>query len=113
MQFLMLVCLDTEPVNSTSTGMEIEEWVEKYDKEGVRQLGDRIQPESAATTIRVRNDEVLVTDGPFVETKEVVAGFDILDCRDLEHAIQVASEHPMAHAGVLELRPFWNWDEES
>ena len=76
MQFLMLVCLDTEPVNSTSTGMEIEEWVEKYDKEGVRQLGDRIQPESAATTIRVRNDEVLVTDGPFVETKEVVAGFD-------------------------------------
>lgn len=112
MQFLMLVCVDTEPVAPSSPGMEVEEWVEKMDSSGVRLMGDRIQPERAATTVRVRADEVLVTDGPFLETKEVLAGFDVLECRDLAHAIEVAAAHPMARGGVIELRPFWDWDNE-
>jgi hypothetical protein len=112
MQFLMLVCVDTKPVESSSPGMGIDEWVDKYNNDGIRLMGDRIQPESSATTVRVRNDELLVTDGPFIETKEVLAGFDVLECRDLEHAIEVAAAHPMARAGVLELRPFWDWENE-
>lgn len=111
MRFLMLVCVDSEPADAGSTpGMSIEEWVDTYDGNGVRLIGDRIDPESNAKTVRVRDDEVLVTDGPFVETKEVVAGFDVLECRDLKHAIEVAAAHPMARGGVLELRPFWTGD---
>jgi hypothetical protein len=106
----MLVCVDREPVAPSSPGMDVEEWVNTMDKSGVRLMGDRIQPESAATTVRVRDDEVLVTDGPFIETKEVLAGFDVLECRDRAHAIEVAAAHPMARGGVIELRPFWDWE---
>jgi hypothetical protein len=55
----------------------------------------------------VREGEVLVSDGPFAETKEQIGGFDILDCADLDEAIEVASKHPAASFGTLELRPFW------
>jgi hypothetical protein len=47
-----------------------------------------------------------VTDGPFAETKEQVAGFDVLECADLDEAIEAAAEHPMARFGILEVRPF-------
>ena len=109
MRFLMLVCVDREPSGAPNTtpGLEIDDWVDKYEGDGVRLLGDRIRPDAEAHAVRVRGDEVLVTDGPFVETKEVVAGFDVLECRDLEHAIEVAAAHPMARDGVLELRAFW------
>jgi hypothetical protein len=49
----------------------------------------------------------LITDGPFTEAHEWIAGFDILDCEDLDEAIEIASKHPMARFGRLELRPFW------
>jgi hypothetical protein len=49
----------------------------------------------------------MVTDGPFAETKEQIAGFDVLDCADLDEALEVAAKHPMARYGMLELRPFW------
>ena len=54
------------------------------------------RPPSAATTVRVRDGELLLTDGPFAETKEVIVGFDILECADLDEAIEVAAAHPMA-----------------
>jgi hypothetical protein len=59
-----------------------------------------------ARTVRVRDDQVIVTDGPFAETKEQLAGFDVLDCADLDEAIQAAARHPMARGGLLEVRPF-------
>jgi hypothetical protein len=58
-----------------------------------------------ARTIRRRNGKVIVTDGPFAETKEWIAGFDLLECANLDEAIEVASQHPMARFGRLELRP--------
>jgi hypothetical protein len=82
------------------------------DSKGVRVLGSRTRPASDATTVRVRNREVLLTDGPYAETKDQIAGFDILECTDLDEAIDVASKHPMAWAGVIELRPFWPADAE-
>ena len=48
-----------------------------------------------------------MTDGPFAETKEQVAGFDVLECDDLDEAIEIARRHPMARLGLLEVRPFW------
>ena len=62
--------------------------------------------------MRVRDGELLVTDGPFTESKEWIAGFDILECDDLDEAIEVASRHPMARGGRIELRPFHPVDED-
>jgi hypothetical protein len=61
----------------------------------------------AATTVRRRRGKVLVTDGPFAETKEWIAGFDILDCANLDEAIDIAATHPMTRFGRIEIRPFW------
>jgi hypothetical protein len=112
MRFLIFVCPDSSPVEPNPTpGMDIEEWVSKYDDSGVRLMGDRVQPASAAKAVRVRNDQLLVTDGPFIESKEAIAGFDVLECRDLDEAIEVAAAHPMARGGVIEIRPFWEWED--
>ena len=64
-----------------------------------------LQPVEAATTIRVRNGKLSATDGPFAETKEQLGGFILIEARDLNEAIQVASKIPMARHGSIEVRP--------
>jgi hypothetical protein len=81
-------------------------WVEEMDGRGVRLQGNRLEEISTATTVRVRSGEVVLADGPFAETKELIAGFDILECADLDEAIEVAGKHPVARIGSLEVRPF-------
>ena len=66
---------------------------------------EALQPVATATTVRVRNGKVSVTDGPFAETKEILAGFYLIDVRDLNEAIQVASRIPPAAVGCVEVRP--------
>ena len=66
---------------------------------GVLQGGERLRPTTDATTVRVRNGEVLTTDGPFAETKEQLAGYYLVDCKDLDEAIEVASKIPGAKDG--------------
>jgi hypothetical protein len=102
----MLVCSDTEPVKSAPEG-DVEEWVSTMDGRGLRVAGDVLEPESKSSVVRVRDGEILVTDGPFLETKELLGGFDLLECRDMAEAIEVAAAHPMAARGVLEIRPVW------
>ena len=106
MKYLMFVCTDTEPETDESIVPSIEQWVADNDTNGRRVLGSVLGQASAATTVRVRGGEVLLSDGPFAETKEVIVGFDILECADLDEAIEVARAHPMAWSGRLELRPF-------
>ncbi len=110
MRYLMLVCGDpsielTEEQRMT-IGPEAAAWVQEMDGRGVRLQGQELAGVQDATTIRVRAGEVVITDGPFAETKEQIAGFDILDCADLDEAMQVAAKHPVARFGCLELRPF-------
>ncbi|MGZ4223034.1 MAG: YciI family protein [Solirubrobacteraceae bacterium] len=62
-------------------------------------------PVSAATTVRVRKGEVMVADGPFAETKEFVAGFDVLECADLDEPIALVARNPAARFDTIELRP--------
>lgn len=70
--------------------------------------GARLRPATDATTVRVQGDEVLLSDGPFVESKEYVAGFDIIEVADLDEAIALAAGHPAALAGgSVEVRPVW------
>jgi hypothetical protein len=95
----------------TDDEMTIEEWVDDVDGSGKRVTGDRLRPVSDATTVRLSRGQVLVTDGPFTESKEWIAGFDILECEDLDEAIAIASRHPQANGGKLELRPFWAHEE--
>jgi hypothetical protein len=68
---------------------------------------DRLQPTSAATTVRIRNGETLVTDGPFAETKEQLGGYYVLECDDLDEAIAYAQKIPAAEHGSIEVRPVW------
>jgi len=87
MKYMMFVCTDTEP--DTDMTDDVDTWLE--DNLTRRLDGDRLASPSTATTVRVRAGELLITDGPFAETKE---------------AIEVARAHPMARMGRLELRPF-------
>jgi hypothetical protein len=82
-------------------------WVEEMSARGVHVEGDRLRPPSEARTLRVRGGEMLVTDGPFAETRELIAGYDILECADIDEAVEVASRHPFAEFGTIEVRPFW------
>lgn len=67
--------------------------------------GNALQSVHTATTVRVRNGKASITDGPFAETKEQLAGFYLLDARDLNEVIQLASKIPPARLGSIEIRP--------
>lgn len=106
MKYMMFVCTDTEPETDQSSIPDIHTWVAANDAAGRRLEGSVFGPAEAATTVRVRSGELLVSDGPFAETKEVIVGFVILECADLDEAIEVVRTHPMAYNGRIELRPF-------
>jgi hypothetical protein len=115
MKYMMLVCFDAARANADSSadssgqdGDESFPWLDEVTASGVRVDGDMLRPSSEAATVRVRNGEVLVTDGPFAETKEAIVGFDILECADLKEAVQIASRHPVAEGGSIEVRQFWH-----
>lgn len=105
MKYLMFVCTDTEPDTDPTPEPDINAWVAEHDAAGRRVEGMALAPKSTATTVRVRDGQTLITDGPFTETKEVIVGFDLLSCADLDEAIEVASGHPMARRGRIEIRP--------
>lgn len=87
-----------------------EAWVTEMDGSGRRLVGDRLRPAEDATTVRVRNGDLLVTDGPFIEGKEYIAGFDLIEADDLDEAIAIAAKHPMAAYGLIEIRPIWPFE---
>jgi hypothetical protein len=68
---------------------------------------DRLQPTTTATTVRIRNGETLVTDGPFAETKEQLGGFYLLECENIDEALEYAAKIPAAESGSIEVRPVW------
>ena len=107
MEYLFFIATDTEPDTEPERDGEVEAWVEEGARRGIRKQGNRLRPVEDATTVRVRAGDLLVTDGPFTESKEWIAGFDILECENLDEAIDYASRHPMARAGRIEIRPFW------
>jgi hypothetical protein len=77
---------------------------------GVYKGGDALHPTSAATSVRVRDGKTMVTDGPFAETKEQLGGFYMLDCKDLDEAIELAAKIPGAKDGSIEIRPVWEFE---
>jgi hypothetical protein len=74
---------------------------------GVLREGSALYPVSVSTTLRLRDDEVLITDGPFVESKEQLSGYFVLECADLDEALAWAARIPGARHGAIEVRPLW------
>ncbi len=79
-------------------------------KAGKFKAGDRLEPASTATTVRVRNDKTLTTDGPFAETREQLGGYYIVEANDLDEAISIAARIPGARHGCVEVRPIGRVD---
>ena len=75
---------------------------------GQMEAGDPLQGRDTATTVRVRNGKTTTTDGPFAETKEILGGYYILDCKDLDEALARAAQIPTAEFGSIEVRPIWD-----
>lgn len=83
---------------------------EELEKSGLGRGGEGLEPVSTATTVRVRNGETQITDGPFAETKETLAGFYLIDTGTLDEAIDWASRIPGARIGSVEVRPVMTFD---
>jgi hypothetical protein len=81
-------------------------------KSGQYIAGEALQPVQTATTIRIRNGKISTTDGPFAETKEQLGGFYMINARDLNEAIQVASKIPSARIGSIEVRPVMDFSQQ-
>ena len=110
MRYMLLVCddgtegpgpaeIDAAPGHAA--------WRKQIEERGVTHHGVRLRPPAEAVTVRVRDGELFLSDGPFAETREQVCGYDVIDCADLDEAIEVASKHPVATFGAIELRPIW------
>jgi hypothetical protein len=113
MRYALLICSDE---NSYAGLTEEEEsamlarygqFQEEMTGRGVLQGGERLRPTSDSTTVRVRDGETLTSDGPFAETKEQIGGFYLVDCKDLDEAIEIAAQIPSAAIGSIEVRPIW------
>ncbi len=107
MRYMLMICDDESVREGSSDDAEGYSWYLEMDRRGVLRGGERLRPSSDATTVRVRGDEVLLTDGPFAESKEQVGGYNLIECSDLDEAIEVASWHPVARYGTIEVRPLW------
>jgi hypothetical protein len=87
-------------------------WLEEVIRSGISMQGSGLRPAGDATTIKIRDGELIITDGPYAETKEQVAGYDVLEYADLDEATDAAAKHPMARLGILEVRPFRPFGED-
>ncbi len=114
MRYMLLIYMN-ETTREAMTAQEVEKCVadqwpvmDEMTKQGVFRGAEALQPASAATTVRVQDGKLLTTDGPFAETKEQLAGYYILDCKDLDEAIGWAGQIPMLRRGwgaSIEVRP--------
>ena len=112
MKYLCLVYMDENDVANVPD-TECKACNDEFKRRGHHVAAEALQPIRTATTVRVRNGKVSVTDGPFAETKEQLAGFYLLEASDLNEAIQVASRIPTARYGSVEVRPLYVFQPQS
>ena len=102
MKYALLIC-DDESVMPSNEDLDADPvhqaWMADLDRRGARLYGVRLRPVADATTVRVREGETLVSDGPFAETKDFIGGIMIVECDNLDEAIAIAATHPYAHMG--------------
>jgi hypothetical protein len=100
---------DASPEDIAATFQAHGEFGQAAGDAGVYVGGDGLQPTSTATTLRVRDGERLLTDGPYAETKEQIGGYYMLDCKDLDEALSWAARIPEAKIGAIEVRPVMDY----
>ncbi len=108
MKYLFFICADGPPAPEELAVLqrELPGWVQEMDGRGVRLLGRELDLPETAATVRVRDGQTLVTDGPFAETKEFIAGLNLIECADQDEAIEVAASCPVSWFQAIEIRPF-------
>ena len=111
MKFMLLICHDEQSWNSQTEDerqkiyAEYRQLIEELKADGKYLFGDQLQPATTAQSVRVRNGEQLVTDGPFAETREQVGGFFMVEVDSLDEAKSIAARIPSARTGTIEVRP--------
>ena len=117
MQYLLLIYSD-EKADANVSKEEMDAWMGEYlayteamRKSGVYKGGEALHPTSAATTVRVQNGKKITTHGPFAETKEQLGGYYLLDCKNLDEAIEWAAKCPGARVGSIEVRPVMDFSQ--
>src|SRR5882757_1294133 len=113
MRYMLLICGDENAEMQPGEDMTDATlaWVEEMNGRNVRVHGYRLRPTTEAAIVQVRAGELVVSDGPFAETKEQMGGYDVIECVDLDEAIEIASKHPVAKVGTVEVRPFYDdWE---
>ena len=106
MKFVMMIVLDPDhSAEDEANAPDMDEWFDYARGRGEYDLGVRLEERETAHTVRVRDGKLLVTDGPFAETKETLAGFALLECETFEDAVELARRNPASHFGRIELRP--------
>jgi hypothetical protein len=108
MRYLLLVWVDEAAEAAELPTGAVGAWIDDVQGRGLRLIGGPLGPTSASTVVRERDGELLVTDGPFAESREWIGGFDVLECRDFDDALRAARRHPMVGLGTIELRPIGN-----
>lgn len=107
MQFLLIIAHDDTFRASRELVGSIYEWIDANAKRGVRVRGAPLKPSAEATTIQVRDGVRHRRDGPFSDARDQMAAFELIECADLEEAVEIAFSHPMAAAATIEIRPVW------
>jgi hypothetical protein len=113
MRYLLMICTEetadeaSSPEEQAAGMAEYGVFMEEMGKRGVLQGGERLRPTTDATTVRVQGGETVTSDGPFAETKEQIGGYFVVDCKDLDEAIEIAAKIPGAKFGSIEVRPIW------
>lgn len=105
-----MLCSDVaeaDPALAAAAMAGCAEWTEEMRRRGVYRESVGLHPATGATTVRVRAEQVLLTDGPFAETKDQIGGYSLIDCADLTEALEVAALHPWARYGQIEVRPVY------
>ena len=117
MQYALLIYEDeklweTTPAEEAGAIMKgYERFGEALAKADAMRGGERLKPSTLATTVRIREGETLLTDGPFAETKEHFGGFYLIEAANIDEAVKWAAQIPGAQTGCVEIRPIWPLDE--
>ena len=113
MQYIVLIYGNEKGWSSLAKGQaekmyaDYRKYTEDLSRAGVLRGGSELKPTTAATTIRVRDGKRQVTDGPFAETKEQLGGYYLLECANIDEALEYAAKIPAAEDGSIEVRPIW------
>jgi hypothetical protein len=108
MRYLVMISADEQTAQQAMAepGLpDFDAWFADLERRGVLETHVGLHDSPTATTVRVRDGEVLLTDGPFMEGREQVGGLVLIDCKDLDEAVEIAAGHPAVHIGQAEIRP--------